>query len=124
MRWNPRSFSIGGQDLILIGGSMHYSRVPPEEWEGTLRRMHADGFNVVDTVIPWSLDEAEEDKVDFSSLQRFFDLAGKYGLYIVARPGPYICAEFDQGGYSRWLSGKGINFRSDTAASRHSSRRG
>jgi hypothetical protein len=118
MRWNPQSFSIGGRDLTLIGGSMHYFRVPPAEWEATFRRMHADGFNVVDTVIPWSIHEPEEGKVDFSSLQRFFDLAQKYGLYIVARPGPYICAEFDQGGYPRWLSGKGINFRSDSVASR------
>jgi hypothetical protein len=118
MRWNPQSFSIGGRDLILIGGSMHYFRVPPEEWEGTFRRMHADGFNVVDTVIPWSIHEPEEGKVDFSTLQRFFDLAQKYGLYIVARPGPYICAEFDQGGYPRWLSGKGISYRSDSVASR------
>jgi hypothetical protein len=118
MRWNPQSFSIGGRDLILIGGSMHYFRVPPEEWEGTFRRMHADGFNVVDTVIPWSIHEPEEGKVDFSTLQRFFDLAQKYELYIVARPGPYICAEFDQGGYPRWLSGKGISLRSDSAASR------
>ena len=118
MRWNPQSFSIGGRDLILIGGSMHYFRVPPEEWEGTFRRMHVDGFNVVDTVIPWSIHEPEEGKVDFSTLQRFFDLAQKYGLYIVARPGPYICAEFDQGGYPRWLSGKGISYRSDSSASR------
>ena len=118
MRWNPQSFSIGGRDVILIGGSMHYFRVPPAEWEPTFRRMHDDGFNVVDTVIPWSIHEPEEGKVDFKSLQRFFDLAQKYGLYIVARPGPYICAEFDQGGYPRWLSGKGINFRSDSAASR------
>jgi hypothetical protein len=118
MRWNPQSFSIGGRDLILIGGSMHYFRVPPAEWEATFRRMHADGLNLVDTVIPWSIHEPEEGKVDFSSLQQFFDLAQKYGLYIVARPGPYICAEFDQGGYPRWLSGKGISFRSDSAASR------
>ena len=54
MKWNAQSFSIGGRDLVLIGGSMHYFRVPPEEWEGTFRRMHDDGFNVVDTVIPWS----------------------------------------------------------------------
>ena len=118
MRWNPQSFSIGGRDLILIGGSMHYFRVPAAEWEGTFRRMHADGFNVVDTVIPWAVHEPEEGKVDFSALQRFFDLAQKYSLYIVARPGPYICAEFDQGGYPRWLSGRGINFRSDSPASR------
>ena len=88
MRWNSPVVLDGGRDLILIGGSMHYFRVPAAEWEGTFRRMHADGFNVVDTVIPWAVHEPEEGKVDFSALQRFFDLAQKYSLYIVARPGP------------------------------------
>jgi hypothetical protein len=118
MSWSPQSFAIGGRELILIGGSMHYFRIPPGEWEGEFRRMHSDGFNVVDTIIPWFIHEPEEGKFDFSALEAYFDLARKYSIYIVARPGPYICGEVDQGGFPRWLSGKNVRFRSNSDASR------
>ena len=80
--------------------------------------MEADGFNIVDTYIPWFVHEPEENKFQFDDLQEFLDLARKHHLYVVARPGPYINSESDQGGFPRWLSGKGVNFRSDGEASR------
>ena len=97
---------------------MHYFRIPEAEWEAQLRNISADGFNLIDTYIPWSIHEPEEGKFDFGPLQRFLDLAKRYGLYVVARPGPYICSEFDQGGFPRWLSGKAVGFRSNSELSR------
>lgn len=118
IRWDRQTFTIGGKDVVLIGGSMHYFRIPRAEWAATFERMREDGFNVVDIYIPWFIHEPEENTFDFQSLQRFLDMAHEYGLYIVARPGPYINSEADQGAFPRWLSGKGVGFRRNTELDR------
>lgn len=118
IRWDRQTFSIGGKDVVLIGGSMHYFRIPPAEWPATFERMREDGFNIVDIYIPWFIHEPEENKFDFDNLQRFLNMAHKYGLYVVARPGPYINSETDQGAFPRWLSGKSIGFRRNTELDR------
>jgi beta-galactosidase len=118
IHWDSRSFVIHNRPLILFGGSMPYFRVPEPEWEPALRRIAADGFNLIDTYVPWSLHEPEEGRFDFDELQRFLDLATKYDLYVVARPGPYLCSEFDQGEFPRWLSGKDVGFRTNSDTSR------
>ena len=118
IRWDRQTFTINGNDLILIGGSMHYFRIPEAEWEKSFRRIESDGFNIVDTYIPWFVHEPEESKFQFDNLEEFLALARKHHLYVVARPGPYINSETDQGGFPRWLSGKHVDFRSDSEASR------
>jgi hypothetical protein len=118
IRWDRQTFSIGNKDVILIGGSMHYFRIPQEEWAATFERMREDGFNIVDIYIPWFIHEPEENKFDFDNLQHFLDMAHKYGLYVVARPGPYINSETDQGAFPRWLSGKDVGFRRNTELDR------
>ena len=112
IHWDRQTFTIGDKDVVLIGGSMHYFRIPAQEWAATFERMREDGFNLVDVYIPWFIHEPEENKFDFDNLQRFLDMAHKYGLYVVARPGPYINSETDQGAFPRWLSGKGVDRKS------------
>jgi hypothetical protein len=119
IQWDRQAFSIAGKDVVLIGGSMHYFRTPPAEWETDFKRMHEDGFNIVDAYIPWFVHEPEEGKFDFGSLQKFLDLAHRYGIYVVARPGPYINSESDQGAFPRWLSGKNVEFRRNTDLDRN-----
>jgi hypothetical protein len=114
IRWDRQTFTINGKDVVLIGGSMHYFRIPAAEWDTDFKRMQEDGFNIVDVYIPWFIHEPEEGKFDFDSLQTFLDLAHKHGLYVVARPGPYINSETDQGAFPRWLSGKNVGFRRNT----------
>ena len=114
IRWDRQTFTLDGKDVVLIGGSMHYFRIPAEEWELDFERMQEDGFNLVDVYIPWFIHEPEEGKFDFDSLQKFLDLAHKHRLYVVARPGPYINSESDQGAFPRWLSGQNVGFRRDT----------
>lgn len=114
VRWDRQTFTVNGKDLVLIGGSMHYFRIPAAEWETDFERMQEDGFNIADVYIPWFIHEPEEGKFDFDSLQRFFELAQKHGIYIVARPGPYINSESDQGAFPRWLSGQNVGFRRNT----------
>ena len=75
MRWDRQTFTIDGKDVVLIGGSMHYFRIPSEEWEMDFERMQEDGFNIVDVYIPWFIHEPEEGRFDFDSLQKFLDLA-------------------------------------------------
>ncbi len=118
IHWDRQTFTIGGKDVVLIGGSMHYFRIPEPEWAATFERMKEDGFNIVDIYIPWFVHEPEEGKFNFDNLQRFLDMAHKYGLYVVARPGPYINSETDQGAFPRWLSGRNVGFRRNTELDR------
>jgi len=75
IRWDRQTFTIDGKDVALIGGSMHFFRIPAEEWEMDFERMQEDGFNIVDVYIPWFIHEPEEGRFDFDSLQKFLDLA-------------------------------------------------
>jgi beta-galactosidase len=106
-----QTFCIAGKDVVLIGGSMHYFRIPSAEWEMDFQRMREDGFNIADLYILWFVHEPEEGKIHFETLQRFLDLAHKYSIYVVARPGPYINSESDQGAFPCWLSDKNVGFR-------------
>ena len=101
IQWDRQTFSVSGRDIVLIGGSMHHFRIPSEEWETDFQRMQEDGFNLVNVYFPWFFHEPEEGKVNFESLQKFLSLARKYGIYVVARPGPYIKDESDQGAFPR-----------------------
>jgi hypothetical protein len=116
--WDRQTFTVKGQNVVLIGGSMHYFRIPPAEWETDFERMREDGFNLVDVYIPWFIHEQQEGKFDFVQLEKFLDLAQKHGIYVVARPGPYINSESDQGAFPRWLSGKNVGFRRNTELDR------
>ncbi|MFJ3956262.1 beta-galactosidase family protein [Arthrobacter sp. NPDC090010] len=99
-----------GQEHRILAGAIHYFRVHPEQWKDRLARLKAMGANTVDTYVAWNFhQERREDVVDFSGwrdLGRFIDLAGEIGLDVIVRPGPYICAEWDNGGFPSWLTGQ------------------
>ncbi|MFJ3039016.1 glycoside hydrolase family 35 protein [Streptomyces tendae] len=98
----------GGQPHRLLSGSLHYFRVHPGQWADRLRRLAALGLNTVDTYVPWNFHEPTEGDVRFDGprdLARFLRLAQDEGLDVVVRPGPYICAEWDNGGLPAWLTG-------------------
>lgn len=95
------SFYMGNEPLQLISGGMHYFRVVPDYWEDRLRKLKACGFNCVETYIPWNFHEPEEGEFDFSGMadvEAFIHVAQRVGLYVIVRPGPYICAEWEFGG--------------------------
>lgn len=99
-------FYLNGKKFRLLSGAMHYFRVLPELWEDRLIKMKAAGFNGVETVMCWNLHEPEEGKFDFSGMLdivKFCNLAAKHGLYVIVRPGPYTCGEWDFGGFPAWL---------------------
>ncbi|XP_072878578.1 beta-galactosidase-1-like protein 3 isoform X7 [Chlorocebus sabaeus] len=99
-------FTLEGHKFLIFGGSIHYFRVPREYWRDRLLKLKACGFNTVTTYVPWNLHEPERGKFDFSGnldLEAFVLMAAEIGLWVILRPGPYICSEMDLGGLPSWL---------------------
>lgn len=99
-------FYIDGEAVQLISGGMHYFRVVPAYWEDRLLKLKACGFNAVETYVPWNLHEPHEGEFHFSGLcdlEAFIRTAERIGLYVIVRPSPYICAEWEFGGLPAWL---------------------
>lgn len=83
---------------------MHYFRIPKEYWEDRLLKLKAAGFNTVETYVAWNMHELQENTFCFegqSDIVRFIETAQKVGLFVIIRPGPYICAEWAFGGTHR-----------------------
>lgn len=99
-------FYLNNEPIQLISGGIHYFRVVPEYWEDRLVKLKACGFNCVETYVPWNLHEPNEGRFDFSGLadiEAFIRIAERIGLYVIVRPSPYICAEWEFGGLPAWL---------------------
>ncbi|WP_413476242.1 glycoside hydrolase family 35 protein [Latilactobacillus fuchuensis] len=101
-----REFKLDGQPFKIISGSIHYFRVLPEYWEHSLRNLKAMGCNTVETYIPWNIYEPVENKWDFNAtndFEHFIEIAQSLDLYVIVRPSPFICAEWEFGGLPGWL---------------------
>jgi beta-galactosidase len=102
-------FIINGRRTYLSSGSIHYPRVPPELWHDRLLRLKQASFAAVETYAFWNYHEQQENQFDFSGdkdIGKFLDTAQRLGLYATVRAGPYVCAEWDFGGYPVWLKFK------------------
>ncbi|MCR5157473.1 MAG: beta-galactosidase [Butyrivibrio sp.] len=100
------TFYLNGEPFKVISGAFHFFRTVPEYWENRLLKLKAMGCNTVETYIPWNLIEPEKGKFHFEGMcdvEGFLKLATKLGLYIIVRPSPYICAEWEFGGLPAWL---------------------
>ncbi|OEJ93659.1 glycoside hydrolase family 35 protein [Streptomyces thermolilacinus] len=103
------AFLRGGRPHRVLAGSLHYFRVHPEQWADRLRRVAAMGLNTVDTYVPWNFHEPRPGRYRFTGghdVEAFLRLAQETGLDAIVRPGPYICAEWDNGGLPVWLTGR------------------
>ncbi|MGH3859653.1 beta-galactosidase [Actinokineospora sp.] len=99
-------FLLDGEPIRLVSGALHYFRVHPDQWADRLAAARAMGLNTVETYLPWNLHEPEPGGHDFSGgldVERFVALAEEAGLFVLLRPGPYICAEWELGGLPWWL---------------------
>ncbi|XP_007562829.1 beta-galactosidase-1-like protein 2 isoform X1 [Poecilia formosa] len=106
LRANSSQFSLEKQPFRILGGSVHYFRVPRTYWEDRLLKMKACGINTLTTYVPWNLHEPERGVFDFEDdldLEAYLRIAASLGLWVILRPGPYICAEWDFGGLPSWL---------------------
>ncbi|MCS3530976.1 beta-galactosidase family protein [Chryseobacterium sp. JUb7] len=110
-------FILNGKDIEIRSGEMHYPRVPKEYWKHRLLMMKAMGLNTVATYVFWNYHEESQGKWDWSGqkdLRAFIKTAEDVGLYVILRPGPYVCAEWEFGGYPWWLQNiKGLKIRED-----------
>ena len=90
----------------IISGALHYFRVHPELWDDRLDKAVAMGLNTIETYIPWNLHEPHRGEYVFDGIcdvESFIRKAAGHGLQVIVRPGPYICAEWDNGGFPGWL---------------------
>jgi beta-galactosidase len=109
LAWENGTFLRAGRPHRILSGSLHYFRVHPDLWSDRLRRLAAMGLNTVDTYVAWNFHEYKEGDVSFDEwrdLPRFIALAADHGLDVIVRPGPYICAEWDNGGLPAWLTAR------------------
>lgn len=99
-------FMLDGKSIQLICGELHYPRIPKEYWADRIRRAKAMGLNTVSAYVFWGFHETEPGVFNFSGqadVAEFVRTAQKEGMYVLLRPGPYVCAEWDFGGYPWWL---------------------
>src|SRR5271166_777980 len=99
-------FLLDGKPFVIRSGAMHYPRVPRVYWRDRMRKMRALGLNTLETYVFWNLHEPAPGKFDFSGnldLAEYLRMAQSEGLWVLLRPGPYICSEWDFGGFPAWL---------------------
>ncbi|MHA5053479.1 glycoside hydrolase family 35 protein [Streptomyces sp. SD15] len=100
-------FLLDGRPVRLLSGALHYFRVREEQWGHRLGMLRAMGLNCLETYVPWNFHEPRPgDFRDVEALGRFLDAAREAGLWAIVRPGPYICAEWENGGLPHWLTGR------------------
>lgn len=99
-------FVLDGKPFQIISGEMHYPRIPREYWRSRLKMARTMGLNAVTAYVFWNVHEPAPGKYDFSGqndVAEFIRAAQAEGLYVILRPGPFICAEWEFGGYPAWL---------------------
>ncbi len=121
IRYDAQCFTIHGRDTLLYSACMHYPRTPRELWRDRLGKLKQAGFNTIETYVFWNYHEPVEGQVDMTEFEDFVRLVGELGLWLTARVGPYVCAEWDAGGFPHWLIEKQFPLRSDAPASVESS---
>ncbi|MFC5214685.1 glycoside hydrolase family 35 protein [Streptomyces coerulescens] len=98
-------FLLDGRPVRLLSGALHYFRVHEAQWGHRLAMLRAMGLNCVETYVPWNLHQPAPGRTrDVAALGRFLDAAREAGLWAIVRPGPYICAEWENGGLPYWLT--------------------
>lgn len=100
------NFYLNQAPMKVISGAIHYFRVVPEYWRDRLEKLKAMGCNTVETYVPWNMHEGSKGSFSFEGildLKRFIELAQELGLWVIVRPSPYICGEWEFGGLPAWL---------------------
>ena len=100
-------FLLDSQPFQIISGEIHPARIPQEYWKHRIQMVKAMGCNTIAVYIFWNFHETGEGIYDFTSgnhnLKEFFNLVKEEGMWLIVRPGPYVCAEWDFGGIPPYL---------------------
>ncbi|HWS01316.1 MAG TPA: beta-galactosidase family protein, partial [Prolixibacteraceae bacterium] len=100
------AFLLDGKPFLMISAEMHYPRIPRECWRARMQAAKAMGINTIGTYVFWNLHEPQKGRYNFSGnsdITEFVKTAREEGLWVVLRPSPYVCAEWEFGGYPYWL---------------------
>ncbi|HEU5470681.1 MAG TPA: beta-galactosidase family protein [Actinophytocola sp.] len=101
-----RDFLLDGRPIQLISGALHYFRVHPDQWADRIDMARRMGLNTIETYVAWNAHSPKPGMFDLTGgldLDRFLRLVAAAGMHAIVRPGPYICAEWDNGGLPAWL---------------------
>ena len=101
-----KTFLLNGKPFVVKAAEIHYPRIPRQYWEHRIKMCKALGMNTMCLYIFWNLHEQREGVFDFTGqndVAEFCRLAKKNGMYVIVRPGPYVCAEWEMGGLPWWL---------------------
>jgi beta-galactosidase len=101
-----KTFLLNGKPFVVKAAEIHYPRIPRPYWEQRIRMCKSLGMNTLCVYVFWNIHEPQEGKFDFTGnndLAAFIRLAQKNGMYVIVRPGPYVCAEWEMGGLPWWL---------------------
>ena len=116
--FDNRAFVVDGARTMIIAGSIHYPRMNAAEWPHILKSAKANGINLIQTYVFWDIHEPSEGSFYFpndsssANLVEFIKECDKQGLFVNLRFGPYVCAEWNYGGFPAWLRElEGVEFR-------------
>lgn len=101
-----KTFLLNGKPFVIKAAEVHYPRIPRPYWEHRIRMCKALGMNTLCLYVFWNIHEQQEGVFDFTGqndVAEFCRLAQKNGMYVIVRPGPYVCAEWEMGGLPWWL---------------------
>ena len=101
-----KTFLLNGQPFVVKAAEVHYPRIPRPYWEHRIQMCKALGMNTLCLYVFWNIHEQREGEFDFTGnndVAEFCRLAQKNGMYVIVRPGPYVCAEWEMGGLPWWL---------------------
>ncbi|KAH7054601.1 beta-galactosidase precursor [Macrophomina phaseolina] len=115
--WDEHSLFVNGERIIFLSGEYHPFRLPvPSLWLDVFHKIKALGFNGVSFYVDWALLEGTPGEFTAEGVfawEPFFDAAQEAGIYLLARPGPYINAEVSGGGFPGWLQRVNGTLRTD-----------
>ena len=114
LKFENNKLYLDDEEFYLVSGDIHYFRIYPGGLERRLKLMKDFGLTTVQTYVPWNLHEPEKGKYNFEGLcdlKGFLKLCDKFGLKVLLRPSPYICAEWDFGGLPHWLMHEKLSIR-------------
>ena len=106
-KFGPSEFLLDGQPFQIISGELHPARIPAEYWRHRIKMAKAMGCNTISAYIFWNYHESEEGVYDFATgnhnIAEFIRIVQEEGMWLILRPGPYVCAEWDLGGIPPYL---------------------
>ncbi len=122
IHYDAQCFTLNGVDTFIHSAAFHYARCPRELWRDRLMKFKRAGFNTIATYVFWNYHEPVKGKVDVTELEDFVKLVHEMGFWMIVRPGPYACAEWDAGGFPHWVIAMQFPLRSAAPQSIETSR--